>query len=273
MATLLVTGASGFLGRALVACARAEGEVVGLTSSTDVRDPAALRAAFAAAAPGVVIHTAYVQHGEEAMAVNACGAANVARAAREVGARLVHVSTDAIFAGDGDLPLREEEPARPVTEYGATKAAAEPLVMAAHPDALMVRTSLIVGGPGHEPSPHETRALAAARGELDLAFFADEIRSPIQVDDLARALLDLAGTDARGPLHLGGPDAVSRLELAQLVVAAAGLDAAALRGRPAPPDRPRFCPLDCTRALALLRVAPPRGVREVYTSARGHRGC
>jgi dTDP-4-dehydrorhamnose reductase len=272
VAKLLVTGASGFLGRALVAAA-GDAVVAALTSAVDVRDAAALRSAFAAAAPEVVVHTAYVQHGPTAHAVNADGAGNVAAAARAVGARLVHVSSDAIFAGDGDRPLREEEPARPVTEYGATKAAAEPLVMAAHPDALMVRTSLIVGGPGHEPSPHETRALAAARGELDLEFFSDEIRSAIAVDDLARALLDLASGDARGPLHLGGPDAVSRLELAQLVVAAAGMDPATLRGRPAPPDRPRFCPLDSSRALALLRVPPPRGVRELYASAHGHASC
>ncbi|HET6505502.1 MAG TPA: sugar nucleotide-binding protein [Baekduia sp.] len=273
MAKLLVTGASGFLGRALVAAASDDDVVTGLTSAVDVRDPDALRAAFARAAPEVVVHTAYVQSGPTAHAVNADGAGNVAAAARAAGARLVHVSTDAIFAGDGDRPLREEEPARPVTAYGATKAAAEPLVMAAHPDALMVRTSLIVGGPDHAPSPHEERAVAAARGELDLAFFTDEIRSPIAVDDLARALLDLAATDARGALHLGGPDAVSRLELARLVVVAAGLDPATLRGRPAPPDRPRFCPLDSSRALALLRVAPPRGVRELYASARGHRTC
>jgi dTDP-4-dehydrorhamnose reductase len=272
VATLLVTGASGFLGRALVAGAEGR-EVVGLTSATDVRDAGALRAAFAAATPAVVIHTAYRQHGPTAHAVNAEGARNVAAAARAVGARLVHVSSDAIFDGDGDRPLREEDAARPVTEYGATKAAAEPLVMAAHPDALMVRTSLLVGGPGHEPSPHEQLALSAARGEREVAFFTDEIRSPIQVGDLARALLDLAAIGARGPLHLGGPDAVSRLELAQLVVRAAGLDPAALRGRPAPPGRPRFCPLDSSRALALLRGAPPRGVCELYASARGHRDC
>jgi dTDP-4-dehydrorhamnose reductase len=271
VAKLLVTGASGFLGRALVAAA-GDAVVAGLTSAVDVRDPGAVRTAFASAAPDVVIHTAYVQHGPTAHAVNAEGAGHVAAAAWAVGARLVHVSTDAIFAGDGDRPLREDEPARPVTEYGATKAAAEPLVLAAHPDALLVRTSLLVGGPGHAPSPHEERALAAARGELDLAFFTDEIRSPIAVDDLAHALLALAATDARGPLHLGGPDAVSRLELAELIVAAAGLDPATLHGRPAPSDRPRFCPLDSSRALALLNPAThPRGVRELYASARGHR--
>jgi dTDP-4-dehydrorhamnose reductase len=260
---ILVTGARGFLGRALVAAA-GDG-VQGITSKVDVRDLVALRAVLGFARPDVVIHTAYVQHGPTAHAVNADGAGNVARVAREVGARLVHVSTDAIFPGDGDAPLDEDAAIRPVTQYGATKAAAEPLVMAAHPEALMVRTSLIVGGPGHAPSPHEERALAAARGETDMAFFSDEIRSPIQVDDLACALLALAETDARGPLHLGGADAVSRHELAQLVVGAAGLDASRLRAQPAPPDRPRYCPLDSRRALALLGPdKAPRGVRAVY---------
>jgi dTDP-4-dehydrorhamnose reductase len=262
---LLITGASGFLGRALMAQAGGGG-VVGLTSSTDVRDAAALGAAFAAVAPEVVVHTAYRQTGAQARAVNAEGGGNVARAARAVGARLVHVSTDVVFPGDGDRPLREEDPVAPVTEYGASKAAGERLVSAADPGALLVRTSLIVGGPGHAPSPHEELALGVARGErADVAFFTDEIRSPIAVDDLAAALLALATTAARGPLHLGGPDAVSRLELAALVVARAGLDPAALPGRPAPPGRPRFCPLDSSRALALLPAGVRiRGVRELF---------
>ena len=263
MSGLLITGASGFFGTALLAAAGPD--AVGLTSATDVRDPEALAAAFADAAPAVVIHTAYRQHGPDAAAINADGAGNVARAARAAGARLVHLSSDVVFPGDGTRPLREDDPVRPVTAYGETKAAAERLVLTADPGALLVRTSLIVGGPGHAPSPHERLALAAARGEQDVQFFTDEIRSAIQVGDLAVALLALGETDARGVLHLGGPDAVSRLQLAELVVAAAGLDPAALRGRPAPPDRPRHCPLDSGRALALL--APdrhPRGVRAVF---------
>jgi dTDP-4-dehydrorhamnose reductase len=261
---LLITGASGFLGRALVA-AGGSGDVVGLTSSTDVRDVEALREAFARAAPDVVVHTAYRQNDPDALAINADGAANVARAARACGARLVHLSSDVVFAGDGDRPLREDDPAEPVTEYGATKAAAERLVLDVDPGALLVRTSLILGGPGHEPSPHERLALAAARGESDVAFFTDEVRSPIQVDDLARALLSLAATSASGPLHLGGPDALSRLDLAALVVAASGLDPASLRSRPAPPDRPRHCPLDSSRALALLPPERhPRSIRTLF---------
>jgi dTDP-4-dehydrorhamnose reductase len=267
---LLVTGASGFLGGAVVAAARAAGwEVAGtaLTASgwhaLDVRDVAAVGALVDAVAPDAIIHTAYRQHGDEAMAVNALGAGHVATAARAAGARLVHVSSDAIFAGDGDRALREGDPVRPVTAYGVTKAAAEVAVQAANPDALMVRTSLLLGGPGHAPSPHEALALAVARGEERVTFFIDEIRSAIAVDDLASALLELAADDMTGPLHLGGADAVSRLELARLVVAAAGLDAELLAGAPAPPDRPRFCPLDSGVALARLGTRV-RGARELY---------
>jgi dTDP-4-dehydrorhamnose reductase len=265
---LLVTGASGFLGGAVVAAA-AGWEVVGtaLTSSgwhaLNVRDGDGVRALVAGVAPDAVVHTAYRQHGAEAMAVNAIGAGHVAAAARAVGARLVHVSSDAIFAGEGDRALREGDPVRPVTAYGVTKAAAEVAVQAACPEALMVRTSLLLGGPGHAPSPHETLALAAGRGEERVTFFTDEIRSAIQVDDLAAALVELAAGDVTGPLHLGGADAVSRLELARLIAGAAGLDVAALAGGPAPPDRPRHCPLDSGEALARLTVRV-RGARELY---------
>jgi dTDP-4-dehydrorhamnose reductase len=271
---LLVTGASGFLGGAVVAAAPAAGwEVVGTAlthpawAALDVRDAAAVEEVVGAVAPDAIIHTAYRQHGKEAMAVNATGAGHIAAAAARSRsrppARLVHVSSDAIFAGDGDRALREGDVVRPVTAYGATKAAGEVAVQAANPEALMVRTSLLIGGPGHGPSPHELLALAVARGERQMMFFTDEVRSPIQVDDLAAALLELAAQEGGGPLHVGGADDLSRLELAELVVAAAGFDASLLRGAPAPADRPRHCPLDSGLAIARLQTRL-RGAREIY---------
>ncbi|HEY6762415.1 MAG TPA: sugar nucleotide-binding protein, partial [Baekduia sp.] len=213
-------------------------------------------------APDAVVHTAYVQ-GDGAAEVNGDGALRVARAAVEVGARLVHVSSDAIFDGRTGRALREEDVPNPVTPYGATKLIGERHVARVAPAAAIVRTSLIYGGPPRTPAAQEEPPLAVARGERDdMRFYTDEIRSPIQVDDLAAALLELAEGAWAGPLHVGGADALSRLELARLVVAARGHDPSTLRGTPAPPGRPRFCALDSGRAQALLAVRL-RGAREV----------
>jgi dTDP-4-dehydrorhamnose reductase len=282
--TLLVTGASGSLGSALAARARDAGwAVVGVVGghperaprglagvvALDVRDAAAVARAVRDAAPDAIVHTAYVQ-GPDAHAVNAGGTENVARAAAAAaGVRLVHVSSDAIFDGARDRALVEEDVPNPVTPYGATKLAAERHVAALCPGAALVRTSLIYHGPGRDPAPQEEVPLAVARGERsDMMFYSDEIRSPIQVDDLAAALLALAAGDWAGPLNVGGADALSRLAFARLIVAARGLDPDALRGAPAPPDRPRFCALDSARARALLGGVRLRGAREVLVSAR-----
>jgi dTDP-4-dehydrorhamnose reductase len=92
-------------------------------------------------------------------------------------------------------------------------------------------------------------------------FFVDELRCPVQVDDLAAALVELCRQEVAGPLHVAGPEAVSRWEFAALV---AGRPVA---GAPAPPGRPLDCRLDCGRAAALLATRL-RGVRSVFAPAR-----
>ena len=118
-----------------------------------------------------------------------------------VGARLVHLSTDVVFDGCKGAPYTEIDQPSPWTDYGRSKAEAERRVAAVHPRAVIVRTSLLLGGPGHEPSKHELAA-----HDPDATFFEDELRSPAQVTDLARALLELATLDVTGPLHVGGPE-------------------------------------------------------------------
>jgi dTDP-4-dehydrorhamnose reductase len=263
---LFVTGLGGYLGRAIAAAAP-PGTVSGTVRSSpappgtrwfrvDVRDEAAVGAALDDALPDAVVHTAYIQGGADERSVNVDGAAAVARAAAARRLRLIHLSSDVVFGGDLGRPLREEDAPAPMTAYGATKADAEAAVAAAHPAAVLVRTSLIYGGP--EPSTHERRALDGG-----MTFFADEIRCPIAVADLAAAVIELAGMpDVSGPIHVAGADAVSRLEFARLVAAAHGRDPGALRGGPHPPGRPGDCRLDCSRARGLLRTRL-RGVREV----------
>lgn len=252
----MVTGGCGYLGRELLARAPARGWTVRATwfrqpprgdaewVRADVRDAAAM----AAAVDGVdaIVHTAYRQS-DGAWDVNPTGSETVARAS--AGRRLVHLSTDIVFRGDRGSYREEDEP-DPVNEYGRSKAEAERRVADAHPAATIVRTSLIYGGA--EPGPQERLA------RENRHFFVDELRSPVQVGDLADAILELLDLDVAGPLHLGGADDVSRFDFAVLL----GADASQLEPVQTTADRAPNVTLDSSRAGALLATRL-RGVREV----------
>ena len=249
---LFVTGATGYLGRELVGRACAAGWSVDDTR-VEVRDSELVASHLARIRPEVVVHTAYRQDPPDAWSTNVDGSSNVARAAAAHGTRLVHLSTDVVFDGRLGRRYSEQDEPCPCTDYGRSKAKAERLVAEAHPASLIVRTSLIYGGPGYTASKHEL----AARSP-DATFYVDEIRSPVQVGDLASALLELLDTELRGPLHVAGANDVSRADFAELVARRPVARA------PAPPERPLNCALDSSRARTLLETSL-RGVREVLT--------
>lgn len=273
-AALLVTGGTGYLGGELVRAAGPDVAATHLNSKPapgtgagwlrlDVRDAAAVETVFDRLRPATVIHTAYLQNGPAADDTNVAGAAHVAGAAARTGARLVHLSTDLVFDGTSPDPYTESDPPNPLDSYGQSKLDAEQRVLAAHPDALVVRTSLMVGRA--QPGRHERAVLEAARGESDMAFFDDELRSPALVGDLARALLELAAGDDSGVLHLAGPDALSRYELALLVAGARGVSPDRLRRGNAAGSglvRAANCVLDSSRARALI-ATQVRGPRQL----------
>ncbi len=255
---MLVTGASGYLGGAVAALSAAVP-----APRVDIRDLGALTALFAAVRPATVIHTATTLGNkggspEDLWPVVAAGAANVAVAARSVGARLVHVSSDAIFAGR-DAPYVESDVPSPVFDYGAAKAAAEEAVAAVDPGAALVRTSLIVSGGRGELSRHERTCLDLATGAATGALFTDEIRCPVAVDDLAAALVAVAATGHAGVLNVAGPEALSRHELGVRVATRHGLDAAAVPASTIAASgltRPARVVLDSSAAARLLGITP-----------------
>ncbi|GIJ58182.1 sugar nucleotide-binding protein [Virgisporangium aurantiacum] len=228
---LLVVGLSGYAGDALRRnSVYSRWAVVGASRRTglDITDRAAVVSRFASVRPAAVINVAAAlgNAGGPAQAswpVNVRGAAHVAAAAAVVGARLVHVSSDAVHAGRPE-PYTEADDPSPVFPYGAAKAAAEAAVSAVCPDAVLARTSLIVSDGVAPLSRHEQTALAMTRGEAPGALFVDEIRCPVPVGGLAAALLALAGSDLTGVVNVAGLTPMSRHELGIRTALRNGLD-------------------------------------------------
>lgn len=261
MTTLLVVGASGHLGGEVCRLALVDGwRVVGTYHRApravdgvdwhplDVREPGAVRALVEWVRPDAVVNTAYL-YGD--WAVSADGAGHVALAAARAGARLVHLSTDAVHAGRPE-PYPDAEEPTPVHAYGAAKAAAETVVRLVHPTAALLRTSLIVGDAG---SKQVKLCLDALSGRSGITLFSDEIRCPIGVDDLASAVLEMVASDQAGLLNVAGPEAVSRVELGALVARRYGLDPARVPAGTIVESglvRPGVVRLDSSRAAALL---------------------
>ncbi|GIH52989.1 dTDP-4-dehydrorhamnose reductase [Microbispora rosea] len=267
---ILIVGGSGFLGDELVRQSAAEGHVVAATCLTrpgtaagadwlplDIRDRAATLDLMGAFGPDVVVNAAYRQSDWVTTAV---GAAHVAVATAAIGARLVHVSSDAVFSGKA-ITYAEDSVPDPATPYGAAKAAAEAAVQAITPTGVIARTSLIIGDGG---SPHEGMVHALASGGIRGVLFTDDVRCPVHVRDLAAAVLELARSDRAGVHHVAGADAVSRYELGCLVARRDGIDPARLpygrragSGLPGPLD----VRLDCGLSQRHLKTRL-RGARE-----------
>ncbi|MFE5589087.1 SDR family oxidoreductase [Streptomyces sp. NPDC056549] len=232
--TVLIVGGSGYLGTELARQGGAVGRDTAATFHTrpretpgvswhrlDLRDPGRLEEVLDETDPGAVINAS---SGDADWAVTAEGGMRLARAAARRGIRLVHVSTDAVFSGGRDAYDETCLP-DPLTPYGAAKATAETAVRLLCPDAVVARTSLILGDGRSE---HERLVHGLAAGTRRGVLFTDDVRCPVHVRDLAAALWELTRSDRAGVFHLAGPQAVSRHELGTLIARRDGLDASRL---------------------------------------------
>ena len=232
-----VVGAGGQLGSDLVRLWSKEltWEVVGLPhAAVDVTDLAAVRSALLKAKPEVVVNcAAYVRvddaedRVEEAFAVNAVGAWNVARAAKETGALCVYLSTDYVFDGTKSGPYDETDPPQPLNVYGASKLAGEHLTRIGAPRWLVVRVASLFGSAGARSKGGNflEKILARARGGETLRLVNDVRMSPTYTVDVARALASWIEQGAVGVVHGANRGWTTWFEFGQKALELAGLEA------------------------------------------------
>jgi dTDP-4-dehydrorhamnose reductase len=258
----LVFGGTGILGRATVATARRRGwPALGLAhGQADITGRAAVERAIESFRPQLVVNCAALtrvddceSERERAFAINGVAAGIVAAATAARGARLIHVSTDYVFDGEGREPYPEEHPTAPRSVYGASKLEGERLVFAAVEEPLVVRTSWVFGAGG--ANFVDTIRALVARGQDPLRVVSDQVGAPTYAGFLARALLDLGESGASGLVHYQNREPVSWFEFAREIVRACrgsvGIVPVPSSEFPRPAPRPAYSVLSVERFEAL----------------------
>jgi dTDP-4-dehydrorhamnose reductase len=280
---IVITGAGGQVGSFLTAAATRQGrDVLALTSSQwDIADPQ-LAGQIVQTGDVVVNCAAYTDvDGAEtdqatAHAVNAAGPDHIAQACARVGARLVHISTDYVFDGDfGDAaphPYELDEKTRPLSVYGQTKLAGEHAVLAALPQAVVVRTAWVYTGGDGKDFVAAMRKLAA--GDRVIEMVDDQIGSPTYAGDLVTALFEVIDGRVQAPagiVHAANAGEVSRFEQARAVFEGVGADPGRVRPvssdrNPRPAARPPYSALS-SRGSAQAGLTPLRPWHDALLAA------
>jgi len=272
---LLITGGSGFLGSHLLH--QAQGEVYATYNRRRYETPVAhwvqldlnqlnsIEPLLKEIKPSVVIHTAAMtdpdlceREKQLARRVNTRATEALALACQAIGARLIYLSTDMVFDGERGNYSESDEP-NPINFYGETKLEGERRVVANCPNSVIARSALIYGNaPSGKPSFSQW-ILERVRKGVEVPLFYDQYRTPLLVQNLAQALLELAEMDFTGLIHLGGSQRINRYDFGVKLVKAMGLPTSGLKrcsvedvNLPAP--RPRDASFNITRAKRILKT-------------------
>lgn len=265
----LIVGARGQLGRGLQATAPADAVLTCVGSDElDISRAEAVHALVTREKPDLLLNAAAYtavdraeQEEDRALAINGTAVGTLAEAARAVGARFVHVSTDFVFDGLSGVPYAPDAPTSPLSAYGRTKLVGEKL---AGPDALIVRTAWVYAPSGGNFVRTMLR-LMAERPEVRVV--ADQIGTPTYAPGLAQALWTMAGEGVTGLHHYTDSGAASWYDFAVAIqeeALAAGLLHHQARtvpiptsDYPTPAKRPHFSVLDKASTYAALGGPTP----------------
>ena len=268
--TVMLFGASGQLGTSISALANARGVPVDAVPRTvDIADDDQVAAAIADARPDWIINAAAMTdvdgahlNPRKAMDINGLAPGVIARAAEAIGARVIQISTEAVFDGERVEPYREDDSCDPVSVYGAAKLAGESLVRIYSPDSYVLRTSWLYSGVTGMNFP--TRILAQlADPARPIAVVTDVIGNPTPTTVLAEAILAVMQDPPEpGTYHVCCREPASKHEWAVQIAESAGFDSDRIRrvtsaDYPTVARRPTHVDLDCGKFLATGRYALP----------------
>lgn len=224
---LLITGGSGYLGSQIIRMAEhwsAHGTYLHHTPppsqhatfhQCDLREKEQVEKLLTKVRPSVIIHTACSNQDKKNLDSILPAALNLAETALKANARFIHVSTDLVFDGQHG-PYSEDAKPSPLSEYGQAKAQSEDIVLKRNQQALIVRPSLIYG---LNPIDHQTGWLIKGiEDNQPITLFTDEFRSPIWVNTLCLALMELAKSSDTGILHLAGNQGINRWDFGQAML-------------------------------------------------------
>jgi dTDP-4-dehydrorhamnose reductase len=257
---IAVIGANGQLGMDIVATFQKLGDTtIGLThADLDIASAASTHEALSSIQPSIIVNTAAMHHVEScekepsrAYEVNALGARNLSIVARDLNAKLVHISTDYVFDGSKKQPYVEDDAAAPLNVYGNTKLAGEAFVRALTERYFIVRTSALYG-----KNPCRAKngknfvdlmlKLAGERDEIKVV--DDEMVTPTSTQELAKQIYELSRTDSYGLYHATAEGSCSWYEFAKTIFEFANvkvdLKVAASGEFPAKVPRPKYSVLE-----------------------------
>ena len=210
---IVVIGADGQLGVDVVKAFAANGDDVVSVTHTDIElsDAASVSGRLSAAKPDIVVNTAAMHHVDKceqdpakAFAINGLGAKNLAAAAKEIGAKLIHVSTDYVFDGEKTTPYEESDAPRPLNAYGNSKLSGEYFVRSGLREHFVLRVSAIYG-----KSPCRAKGglnfvelmLKLARERSKVRVVDSELVTPTRTTEIARQMVALSRSDSYGLYH------------------------------------------------------------------------
>ncbi len=272
MLDILVTGADGQLGRELrrLGAASPDRYVFTDVAELDITDREAVCRRVRDEHADIIVNCAAytnVDRAEEdeatARRINRDAVANLAYAARECGATLVHVSTDYVFGGGGNTPRTEETPTEPLGVYGRTKLEGEEAILASGCRYLIFRTACLYSEYGNNFLKTMLR-LTAERETLDVVF--DQVGSPTYAGDLALAIFSVIASGQHvgneGIYHFANEGVCSWYDFAVEIAAAAGHDACRINPChssefPSKVTRPAYSVLDKTKVKRTFGLEIP----------------